>query len=103
MGAVFAIAWTRLDHRTGPGQLAAAGFRRIALTPRAEATSIDAVPDAERLALLVGTEGPGLSDRWLADADALARIPMHAGIDSLNVSAAAAIALHRFGRPAGEG
>ena len=103
MGAVFAVPWTRLDHRTGPEELAAAGYRRVGLTPRADATPIDAVATAGRLALLVGTEGSGLSDRWLAAADVLARIPMHAGIDSLNVSVAAAIALDRLGRSGADG
>jgi len=47
----------------------------------------------ERYALLFGSEGPGLSDAWLAAADARVRIPMHAGVDSLNVATAAAVAL----------
>ena len=69
----------------------------MALTPRTDAISIDEVDAVPRLALLVGAEGPGLSDRWLAEADVRARIQMHAGVDSLNVSAAAAIALHVVG------
>ena len=44
--------------------------------------------------MLVGTEGAGLSDRWSEGADVRAQIPMHAGIDSLNVAAAAAIACY---------
>jgi tRNA G18 (ribose-2'-O)-methylase SpoU len=102
MGAVLAVPWTRLDHRAGPAELAAAGFTRVAMTPGADATPIDDVIPADRLALLVGAEGPGLTDRWLSAADVRARIPMHAGIDSLNVATAAAIALHRFGRRAGD-
>jgi tRNA G18 (ribose-2'-O)-methylase SpoU len=98
MGAVFALPWTRLDHRTGPGELADAGLERVALTPAADATPLDDVDPAPRIALLVGTEGPGLSSRWLSQADRRARIPMHAGVDSLNVSAAAAIALYALGR-----
>jgi len=97
MGAVFALPWTRLDHRTGLDQLAEAGFTRLALTPRSEAAAIGEFPADDRLALLVGAEGPGLSDQWLAAADIRARIPMYAGVDSLNVSAAAAIALFVLG------
>ena len=48
-------------------------------------------PDA-RLALLLGTEGDGLSSRWRAQADLSVRIPMRRGVDSLNVASAAAIA-----------
>ena len=58
---------------------------------------------SDRVALLIGSEGPGLSASWLAAADARVRIPMHAGIDSLNVAAAAAIALYVAGRPSAEG
>jgi len=47
-----------------------------------------------RRALLVGSEGPGVSRPWLEAADHRVRIPMHAGIDSLNVATAAAIALY---------
>ena len=52
-----------------------------------------------RLALLVGTEGTGLSPRWLAGADQQVMIPMAAGIDSLNVAAATAVALWALRRP----
>jgi tRNA G18 (ribose-2'-O)-methylase SpoU len=101
MGAVFAVPWSRLDHRTGPEQLALAGFALVALTPRDDAAPVDSIGRQDRVALLIGAEGPGLSDRWLGAADIRTRIPMHAGVDSLNVSAAAAIALHILGpRPA---
>jgi tRNA G18 (ribose-2'-O)-methylase SpoU len=54
---------------------------------------------AQKIALLLGTEGDGLSSRWLHEADQAVRIPMHpgalaSGVDSLNVVAAAAIACH---------
>jgi tRNA G18 (ribose-2'-O)-methylase SpoU len=83
-----------------------AGFRVLALTPDERATPISsALPDAgpaggtDRVALLLGTEGDGLSSRWLHEADEAVRIPMNpaahgAGVDSLNVVAAAAIACH---------
>jgi tRNA G18 (ribose-2'-O)-methylase SpoU len=97
MGAVFALPWTRLDHRRGPHELADRGFVRVALTPTSDSVAIDEVQHDAKLAVLFGTEGPGLSDRWLAAADVRAHIPMFAGIDSLNVSAAAAIALYALG------
>jgi tRNA G18 (ribose-2'-O)-methylase SpoU len=93
MGAVFTLPWTRIDHRTGPGALRAAGCALVALTPE-DATDLDAFDAPERIALVVGTEGPGVSRRWLGSADARVRIPMHAGMDSLNVSTAAAIAMY---------
>jgi tRNA G18 (ribose-2'-O)-methylase SpoU len=96
MGAVFAVPWTRIDHDHGIGSLREAGFRVIALTPE-NASDIASVERPERCALVVGTEGAGVSARWRAAADERVRIPMHAGIDSLNVSAAAAIALHVLG------
>src|SRR6266568_3267434 len=100
MGAVFAIPYARM---TGwPGGLAglrAAGFRLLALTPDQAAAPIGAAVTGQRTALLLGTEGDGLSSRWLHEADQAVRIPMHpgalaAGVDSLNVVAAAAIACH---------
>ena len=102
MGAVFAIPYARMtgwcDGLTG---LRAAGFRLLALTPDRAAAPIGAAMAVagQRTALLLGTEGDGLSSRWLHQADQAIRIPMHpgalaAGVDSLNVVAAAAIACH---------
>jgi tRNA G18 (ribose-2'-O)-methylase SpoU len=93
MGAVFTVPWTRVAHRTGIDVLHAAGFTVIALTPWApvDIASIEAPP---RCALLVGSEGPGVSRRWLDGADVAVRIPMHREIDSLNVATAAAIGLY---------
>ena len=48
-------------------------------------------------ALLLGTEGDGLSSHWLAQADVVVRIPMSRGVDSLNVAAAAAVACYELG------
>jgi tRNA G18 (ribose-2'-O)-methylase SpoU len=101
MGAVFAVPWTRVPWFEGAALLRAAGFTLAALTPSAEAVPLDEVPrETPRLALAVGTEGPGLSRRWLDTADLLVRIPMAEGVDSLNVAAAAAIALYAL-RPGG--
>ncbi|MGH3472358.1 MAG: TrmH family RNA methyltransferase, partial [Nocardioidaceae bacterium] len=58
---------------------------------------ISAIPPgvrAGKLAVILGSEGPGVTPRWLASADFRARIPMGNGVDSLNVAAAAAVAFH---------
>jgi tRNA G18 (ribose-2'-O)-methylase SpoU len=100
MGAVFAIPYARMTGwYEGLDVLRAAGFRLLALTPDQAATPIGEIAPGERTALLLGTEGDGLSSRWLHVADQAVRIPMHpgaqaAGVDSLNVVAAAAIACH---------
>jgi tRNA G18 (ribose-2'-O)-methylase SpoU len=105
MGAVFAIPYARMTGWfDGLDDLKSAGFRVLALTPDERAITVDAALRAgadtgERVALLLGTEGDGLSARWLHAADEAVRIPMNpaaraAGVDSLNVVAAAAIACH---------
>jgi tRNA G18 (ribose-2'-O)-methylase SpoU len=100
MGAVFAIPYARMTGWCdGLAGLRAAGFRLLALTPDRAAAPIGAAVTGQRTALLLGTEGDGLSSRWLDEADQAVRIPMHpgalaAGVDSLNVVAAAAIACH---------
>jgi tRNA G18 (ribose-2'-O)-methylase SpoU len=68
------------------------GFRVLAMTPRADAVSLRSVEVPRRWAVLVGAEGPGLTDEALAAADQLVRIPMATGVDSLNVATAAAVA-----------
>jgi tRNA G18 (ribose-2'-O)-methylase SpoU len=93
MGAVFTLPWTRADDADAVGTIRAAGFNAVALTPDGE-DDIAGVERPDRLALLVGTEGAGVSLAWRAAADARVRIPMHAGLDSLNVSTAVAIALY---------
>ena len=104
MGAVFAIPYARMtDWYAGLAELRAAGFRLLALTPDQSAAQLDKVPLGERVGLMLGTEGDGLSSRWLHEADAPVCIPMHqgalaAGVDSLNVVAAAAIACHSLMR-----
>ena len=101
MGAVFAVPYTRMTGwHDGLAELKTAGFRVLALTPDEDAAPIGgALGHSGRVALLLGTEGDGLSSRWLHEADAAVRIPMNpaaraAGVDSLNVVAAAAIACH---------
>jgi tRNA G18 (ribose-2'-O)-methylase SpoU len=103
MGHVLHVPWTWLaPWPAGLGQLKAAGYRLVALTPDPAEPSLDqlrgAGPDwlSGPVAVLVGAEGPGLSAAARQAADARARIPMAAGVDSLNVATAAAIAFHRL-------
>ena len=101
MGAVFAIPYARMTAwYDGLAELKSGRYRVLALTPDDRATPMtDAVVGDGRVALLLGTEGAGLSARWQREADETVRIPMSpaaraAGVDSLNVVAAAAIACH---------
>jgi tRNA G18 (ribose-2'-O)-methylase SpoU len=95
MGAVFAVPWTRLDDWYGaPDLLRAAGLQVLALTPSDDAVDLRAVSLAPAVALLLGSEGHGLSPRWQRAADLRVRIPIAAGVDSLNVAAAAAVACY---------
>lgn len=96
MGAVFSVPYARMDDwYDGVEELSKAGFTTVALTPAADAVEIEeAVRGLDRVALLLGSEGPGLSRRWMASADRRAVIPMAAGIDSLNVAAASAVACY---------
>ncbi|MGW2895307.1 TrmH family RNA methyltransferase [Streptomyces sp. NPDC001212] len=104
MGAVFSVPYARLG--TWPRGLDAvreAGFTLLALTPDEKAKALDeAAPHRmDRVALMLGAEGAGLSPRALAAADEWVRIPMSHGVDSLNVGAAAAVAFYAVttGRP----
>ena len=97
MGAVFSVPWTRLDDwAAAPGLLRDAGFQVLALTPAAEAVDLASVVLADRVALLLGSEGHGLSGGWLGEADERVVIPMAGDIDSLNVAATSAIACYLF-------
>ncbi len=95
MGTVFQVPWTRID--SWPGglhALAEDGFTVAALALADDAVSLDdlAAEPPERLALVLGTEGDGLSRGAVEAADAVVRIPMAGGVDSLNVAAASAVA-----------
>jgi tRNA G18 (ribose-2'-O)-methylase SpoU len=100
MGAVFAIPYARMANwHDDLAELRSAGFTLLALTPDRKAAPLDEVPMGARTALMLGSEGDGLSSHWLDEADQAVRIPMSedamaAGVDSLNVTAAAAIACH---------
>ncbi len=96
MGTVFQVPWTRMgDWGVGLAQLRSAGFVTAALALGHEAVSLDDLArDApERIALVLGAEGDGLSAMTIASADIVVRIPMSGGVDSLNVAAASAVAL----------
>jgi tRNA G18 (ribose-2'-O)-methylase SpoU len=96
MGAVFTVPYARLESwYDAMPQLSRAGFTTVALTLAEDATAIeDAVDGLDRVALVLGSEGHGLSPRWETTADRRAVIPMRPGIDSLNVAAASAVACY---------
>nr|WP_156612024.1 RNA methyltransferase [Auraticoccus cholistanensis] len=111
MGAVFSLPWARLeDWEDAVGLLRRAGFLTVALALSEDAVDLPrlaadlearaAAGTPARVALLLGTEGAGLSPHWVEQAEVVARIPMSRGIDSLNVAAAAAVACYALG-PAG--
>ena len=96
MGTVLQVPWTRIpEWDEAAPMLHDAGFEIAALALSDEAVSLDAyaaVPP-ERVALVLGSEGDGLSRRALAAADRVVTIPMLHGVDSLNVASASAVAL----------
>lgn len=96
MGAVFSLPWTRLpDWYDALPDLAERGFTTVALTLAPDAVPIEeAVAGVDKVALVLGSEGHGLSPRWEQSAERRAIIPMSAGIDSLNVAAATAVACY---------
>ncbi len=104
MGEVLLLPFTRVTAAEWPSlafdALASAGFETWALSPTADAEDIWGLPVPERLALALGAEGPGLSERVLARADRRVRIPISRAVDSLNVAAAAAVAFAVTARPA---
>jgi len=100
MGTVFQIPWTVIGSaasdwpQPGIARLQAMGFRTAAMALSDDSVSVDdaALGKEEKLAIILGTEGDGLSDRTVADCDYTVRIPMSHGVDSLNVAAASAVA-----------
>lgn len=96
MGAVFSVPFTRLeDWPDALASLSALGFTTVALTLAPDSIPIEeAVAGLDKVALVLGSEGHGLSKRWEQSADRRAIIPMQAGVDSLNVGAAAAVACY---------
>ena len=101
MGQVFSVPYAFLDRwPEGVQDVRAAGFRVLALTPDPAATDLAdvAVGPDDKVALLFGAEGPGLTEEVMVASDERVRIPMAAGVDSLNVGAAAAVACWVLGR-----
>ena len=99
MGEILHLPFTRAG--SWPAALdtiGAEGFAVVALTPQGDddIATVAARCSDQPVALLLGAEGPGLSDAALAAADDRARIPMRPGVDSLNVGHAAAIALYEL-------
>jgi len=98
MGAVLTTPWTRAQPWPWLLEdLGEQGFERVALTPAPSAVDLRGWSPAQaggRVALLLGSEGPGLSDEVFARVDTQLRIPMTERVDSLNVAAAAAIACY---------
>ena len=102
MGAVFSLPWARLEHHhNAVAMLKEAGFTTVALALREDAVDLRSfaatVSADEKIALLYGNEGHGLSQQWLDDCDVTCVIPMDKGIDSLNVAAACAISCWALG------
>lgn len=98
MGSVFLVPWTWLE--VPIRELHEWGFRTaaMALTDNSISISHPALKEAPKLALIMGTEGNGLSDRTIAEADFVVRIPMSHQVDSLNVAAASAVAFWEIKR-----
>ena len=100
MGTVFQIPWTyigtEVSHWPEPGMdtLRKLGFKTTAMALRDDSLSVDApeLAQVEKLAIILGSEGDGLTDTTIADCDYTVKIPMYHGVDSLNVAAASAVA-----------
>ena len=101
MGTVFQVPWAYVPE-DWPALLRAQGFRTAAMALRDDSVRLDdpRLMQAERLAVVMGTEGDGLADATIAACDFTVRIPMHHGVDSLNVAAASAVAFYQLGRRA---
>jgi len=101
MGWALALPSARAESWPGAlAELQRAGFRVLALTPRADARELGQLSRTQaKLALLLGSEGPGLSQEALAAADLHVRIALAPGVDSLNLASACAIALHALSTP----
>lgn len=106
MGTAFQIPWTYMSSadeawpEKGISRLHELGFKTAAMALNEQSVSIDhpALMEEERLAIILGTEGDGLSDSTIAGCDYTVRIPMYHGVDSLNVAAASAVAFWQLGK-----
>ena len=100
MGTIFQVPWTRIGERAAdwphPGleRLKKLGFQTAAMALSDRAVSIEdpVLQEADKLAIVLGTEGDGLAEETIARCDHTVCIPMSHGVDSLNVAAASAVA-----------
>ena len=94
MGAVFTVPWAWTEKDCAIPLMKEEGFRVLALALKENCLTLEdpSLPKEKRLAVCLGTEDTGLTDAVLSQCDAVVRIPMAAGIDSLNVAAASAVA-----------
>lgn len=105
MGTVFQIPWTFVDNSViwpeeGMKILRELGFKMAAMALKEDSASIDdqELMKEDKLAVILGTEGDGLSPETIADCDYTVMIPMSHGVDSLNVAAASAVAFWQLGK-----
>lgn len=105
MGTVFQIPWTFFDDTSswqdaGMQTLREHSFLTVAMALRNDSVSIDdpRLTSAEKLAVILGSEGDGLASETIADCDYTVKIPMAHGVDSLNVAAASAVAFWELGK-----
>lgn len=101
MGTVFQVPWAYLPEGWTE-LLHTLGFRTAAMALRDDSVRLDdpRLAAERKLAVVMGTEGDGLADATIAACDYTVRIPMHHGVDSLNVAAASAVAFYQLGKPA---
>ena len=99
MGTVFQIEWTFLQSDSLE-EIKALGYKTVAMALKDNSLSIDdpRLTEEDKLAIIMGTEGDGLSDSTIADCDFTVKIPMYHGVDSLNVAAASAVAFYQLGK-----
>lgn len=103
MGTVFQVPWTYVDAKTlqhgGIDLLHQAGYQTAAMALRHNTVSIDdpKLTEVDRLAIIMGSEGPGLKETTIEQSDFTIKIPMAPGVDSLNVAAASALAFWELG------
>lgn len=99
MGTVFQIDWTFLNDNS-LDEIKARGFRTVAMALKDNSLSIDdpRLTAENKLAVIMGTEGDGLSDSTIDGCDYTVKIPMYHGVDSLNVAAASAVAFYQLGK-----
>ena len=103
MGTVFQIKWTFLDD-CGIDEIKALGFKTVAMALKDNTLSINdkRLANEQKLAVIMGTEGDGLSDETIANCDFTVKIPMYHGVDSLNVAAASAVAFYQLSNKAND-